>query len=150
MTSIKKRNEPNRPACIERFDVHPANRADTNGVGQAPLPPGPIDWENTKMTDTAQAREKLSADFRQVMDDVDALMKATTDKAEGEAVALRARIRERLDTAKERLADVQYEAVDKAKKAAHATDDYVHTHPWQAVGIGAAVGVVLGMLIGRK
>jgi ElaB/YqjD/DUF883 family membrane-anchored ribosome-binding protein len=102
------------------------------------------------MTDTTQAREKLSADFRQVMEDIDALMKATTNKADGEAVALRARIRDRLDGAKERLVDAQHEAVDRAKKAVHVTDDYVHTHPWQAVGIGAALGVAIGMLIGRK
>lgn len=102
------------------------------------------------MTDTTQAKEKLAADFRAVMDDIDALMSATTDKAEGEAKALRARIRERLDGAKERLADAQYEAVRKAKEAAGATNDYVHENPWQAVGVAAAIGLALGVLIGRR
>jgi ElaB/YqjD/DUF883 family membrane-anchored ribosome-binding protein len=26
----------------------------------------------------------------------------------------------------------------------------VHQHPWQTAGIAAAVGVVIGMLIGRR
>lgn len=102
------------------------------------------------MTDTSYAKEKLTGDFRQVMEDIDALMTATTNKAEGEVVALRSRIRDRLDTAKERLVDAQHDAVERAKKAAGATDDYVHSHPWQALGAAAAVGVAIGVLIGRR
>jgi ElaB/YqjD/DUF883 family membrane-anchored ribosome-binding protein len=102
------------------------------------------------MSDTLRAKEKLAADFRSVMDDIDSLMSATTNKAEGEAIALRARIRDTLDSAKERVATAQHEALERAKHAASATDDYVHGHPWQAVGVAAAVGVALGVLIGRR
>jgi ElaB/YqjD/DUF883 family membrane-anchored ribosome-binding protein len=102
------------------------------------------------MNDTTAAKEKLASDFRSVMDDIDALMSATTNKAEGEATALRARIRDRLDNAKERVIDAQHEAIERAKRAAGATDDYVHSHPWHAVGAAAAVGLALGVLIGRR
>ena len=102
------------------------------------------------MTDTTYSKEKLAGDFRLVMEDIDALMSATTNKAESEATALRARIRDRLDNAKERLVDAQHDAVERAKKAAGATDDYVHSHPWQALGAAAAVGVAIGVLIGRR
>ncbi len=102
------------------------------------------------MPDTTHAKEKLAADFHAVMADIDALMSATTNKAEGEVSALRSRIRERLDSAKERVLDAEHHAVEKAKQAARATDTYVHTHPWQAVGAAAAVGLALGVLIGRR
>lgn len=102
------------------------------------------------MNNTSAARENLSNDFSKVMEDIDALVSATTNKAEGEAKALRLRIRDRLDGAKDRLAEAQHEAVAKAKYAVHATDDYVHTHPWQAVGAAAAVGLAIGVLIGRR
>jgi ElaB/YqjD/DUF883 family membrane-anchored ribosome-binding protein len=102
------------------------------------------------MTDTTLAKEKLAADFRSVMQDIDALMTATTNKAEGEATALRARIRDQLDNAKDRIVGAQHEAIERAKKAAGATDDYVHSHPWQAVGTAAAVGLAIGVLIGRR
>lgn len=102
------------------------------------------------MTDTSYAKEKLAVDFRQVMEDIDALMSATTNKAEGEVTALRTRIRDHLDATKERLVDAQQEAVERARKAAGATDDYVHSHPWQALGAAAAVGVAIGVLIGRR
>jgi ElaB/YqjD/DUF883 family membrane-anchored ribosome-binding protein len=102
------------------------------------------------MNNTIEAREKLSADFGLVMDDIDALMNATTNKAEGDVKALRARIRERLEDAKERVVDVQHDAAERAKRAAYATNDYVHTHPWQTAGAGAAIGLAIGVLIGRR
>lgn len=102
------------------------------------------------MSDTTLAKEKLAADFRAVMDDIDSLMTATGSQAEGEAKALRARIRERLDDARERLLNAQHEAVRRARAAATATDDYVHDNPWQAIGVAAAIGLALGVLIGRR
>ncbi len=102
------------------------------------------------MSTATQAKEKLAADFRAVMDDIDALTTATGKEAEGEVKALRTRIRERLDDAKEKLADAQHEAVERAKAAATVTDDYVHANPWQAIGVAAAVGLALGVLIGRR
>lgn len=102
------------------------------------------------MSETSRAKERLAADFHAVMTDIDALMKATSNQAEGEAKALRARISEQLDTAKEKLLDAQHEAVQRAKAAATATDDYVHDNPWQAIGVAAAIGLALGVLIGRR
>jgi len=102
------------------------------------------------MSETSQAKEKLTADFHAVMADIDALMKATGHEAQGEAKAMRDRIRERLDSAKEKVLDAQHEAVQRAKAAATATDDYVHANPWQAIGVAAAVGLALGVLIGRR
>jgi ElaB/YqjD/DUF883 family membrane-anchored ribosome-binding protein len=102
------------------------------------------------MTDTTRAKDRLAADFRDVMNDIDALLNATTNKAEGEATALRERILERLEDAKGRVTDAQHEAAVRARRAADATDHYVHDHPWQAVGIAAAAGMVIGVLIGRR
>jgi ElaB/YqjD/DUF883 family membrane-anchored ribosome-binding protein len=102
------------------------------------------------MREATQAKEKLAADFRAVMSDIDALMTATTNKADGEVKALRSRIVDRLDGAKEKVLDAQHEAVQRAKDAAIATDDYVHAKPWQAIGAAAAIGLALGVLIGRR
>ena len=40
--------------------------------------------------------------------------------------------------------------IEKTRAAARATDDYVHENPWQAVGIGAGVGFLLGLVLGRR
>ena len=99
---------------------------------------------------TATAKEQLSTDFAKVMDDIDALVSATATQAEGEATALRARIRDRLGEATEALTSAQRAAVARARDAAKATDSYAHEHPWQLVGAAAAVGLALGVLIGRR
>lgn len=67
-----------------------------------------------------------------------------------EAEALQARIISSLREAKERLGAAEQIALDKAKAAAKVTDAYVHENPWKAIGIGTAVGVVIGMLIARR
>jgi ElaB/YqjD/DUF883 family membrane-anchored ribosome-binding protein len=41
------------------------------------------------------------------------------------------------------------ELTKRAKEAAQGTDEYVHQNPWVAIGAGVAVGVIVGLLIGR-
>jgi ElaB/YqjD/DUF883 family membrane-anchored ribosome-binding protein len=40
--------------------------------------------------------------------------------------------------------------VARAKAAGHAADDYVHENPWRAIGVAAGIGVIIGLLIGRR
>ncbi len=67
-----------------------------------------------------------------------------------EAEALYAKAAASLRQAKDKLVTVEKVAVEKTRQAAKATDAYVHDHPWQAVGVAAAVGVLVGMLISRR
>ncbi len=99
---------------------------------------------------TATQRDKLMADLKVVVSDAEELLKLTAhDVSEGTA-SLRARLQERLSQSKERLVDLQHSATEKAKAAGHAADDYVHEHPWKSVAIGAGVGLIVGLLIGRR
>ncbi len=102
------------------------------------------------MSTSQVARDKLAADFQAVMEDIEALIGAEGEKAESEVKALRARLRDKLDQTRRAVAHFQEEGVERAREAARKTDDYVHQHPWQAVGLGAALGLVVGVLIGRR
>lgn len=95
-------------------------------------------------------KDKLVADLKMVISDAEELLLATAAQAGEKASAARARITESLKVAKEKLSIAEDIALDKAKAAARATDDYVHENPWAAVGVGAAVGLVIGMLISRR
>ncbi|SMB21888.1 Protein ElaB [Sterolibacterium denitrificans] len=95
-------------------------------------------------------KEKLIADFKLVVADAEELLRATAGQA-GERVAeLRSRAQENLAIAKAKLADAEEAVIARAKQAGRAADDYVHDHPWSAVGIGAGVGFLIGLLIGRR
>src|SRR5260221_14722435 len=77
------------------------------------------------------------------------LKRAATETGE-KAKDLRSQVEAKLLAAKLRLEEFQGQAIDRAKETARATDDYVHDHPWQAIGIAAAVGVVIGLLMNRR
>ena len=103
------------------------------------------------MTETTVVnREKLMADLRTVIADAEEVLKVTADQATAGAAELRVRMQERLHQAKLRLHDLQENAVARAKAAGHAADDYVHEHPWKAVAAAAGVGMIIGLLIGRR
>lgn len=103
------------------------------------------------MNDVSQVtKEKLVADFKVVIADAEEILRATAGQA-GEKIAdLREKTQARLADAKLKLADAEALVVDKAKAAGRAADDYVHDNPWRAVGIAAGVGLVVGLLIGRR
>lgn len=99
---------------------------------------------------TAAQKDKLMADLRQVIADAEDLLKLTANEVGDNAVGLRERLQQRMADAKHSLLTLQASATEKAKAAGHAADDYVHDHPWQAVALGAGVGLVVGLLIGRR
>jgi ElaB/YqjD/DUF883 family membrane-anchored ribosome-binding protein len=99
---------------------------------------------------TDVSREKLASDLKVVVADAEELLRATAGQMGEKAVVARERIQESLRIAKDKVAQVEEAVIDKTKAAARATDDYVHDHPWGAVGIAGAVGLVIGMLISRR
>jgi ElaB/YqjD/DUF883 family membrane-anchored ribosome-binding protein len=45
---------------------------------------------------------------------------------------------------------MEQELVAQARDAARETDRYVRQNPWQSIGIAAGVGLLIGVLIGRR
>lgn len=99
---------------------------------------------------TVAQKDKLMADLRVVIADAEELLRLGAEQTGASATEWRARVESRLANAKDRLADLQEAAVARAKAAGHAADDYVHDHPWKAIGAAAGVGLIVGLLIGRR
>lgn len=62
----------------------------------------------------------------------------------------RSRAEKALDDVKNRVSHASDNYYYRAKKAVYRADDYVHEKPWQGIGVGAAVGLVLGLLLARR
>ncbi len=106
------------------------------------------------MSDTTQENtsdtQRLARDLRLLVDDTEALLRhAVRDAGEGYAEA-RVRLEQSLRTARERLTDLEEDVSRRLRAAGQATDAYVHEHPWQAVGVGAGLGLLVGLLISRR
>ena len=104
--------------------------------------------ETTEMSNNS--KEKLIADMKVVVADAEEILRATAGIAGEKMADLRERIGERLRDARVKIDDAEAMLVDKTKAAARATDDFVNENPWQAVGIAAGIGVLLGIIIGRR
>jgi len=100
--------------------------------------------------DTLAGKEKLIADLQRVIADAEELMQATAHQTEGKVVELREHINDNLRQARHKLADAEDAIKEKTREMARATDDYVHEHPWPSMGAAAGVGLVIGLLIGRR
>jgi ElaB/YqjD/DUF883 family membrane-anchored ribosome-binding protein len=94
--------------------------------------------------------EQLVNDIKSVIADAEETLSATADQHGDKFNALRARVKARLSDARERLIDAEAAVRHHSKKAARATDDYVHESPWTAMGVAAAVGMLVGIAIGRR
>jgi ElaB/YqjD/DUF883 family membrane-anchored ribosome-binding protein len=95
-------------------------------------------------------KEKLVADLKVVVADAEELLRATASQAGEKVAAARERIQASLASAKVKLTEAERALLEKTKEAAKATDEYVHEHPWKAVGIAAGAGLLLGILISRR
>ncbi|MFA5170925.1 MAG: DUF883 family protein [Sulfuriferula sp.] len=95
-------------------------------------------------------KQQLIADFQVVVEDAEALLKATAGQGGEKLTEIRAKAEESLKVAKARMMEAQEALIARTKAAAKATDAYVHENPWKAIGAAAGVGVAIGLLIGRR
>ncbi len=105
----------------------------------------------SEMADTAvEAKEELTANLRRVISDAEDLLAATAGDSDSRITELRARAKQNLAVAREKLADADAALRAGARRAMNATDDYVHENPWSSIGAAAAVGMLIGVLLGRR
>ena len=93
-------------------------------------------------TESAVTKDKLVQDFKVVVADVEELLRATASQAGEKVSAVREKVQDSLHRAKVKLAEAEDVLVDKGKQAARVTDEYVHDHPWRAVGVAAGIGLI--------
>jgi len=96
------------------------------------------------------ARSKLSGDFRSVMTDIEDLLKATAGQSGEQLAGARSRVAASLQGMKANLEHAEQAAIAQAKRTASEVDQYAHENPWQAVGIAAGVGFLIGMVVARR
>lgn len=99
---------------------------------------------------TNSTKDKLVSDFRVVVSDAEELLRLTANQAGDKVADLRGRLQDHLATAKASLADAQAAVVERTRAVARATDDFVHDNPWKSIGIAAGMGLIIGLLIGRR
>ena len=57
---------------------------------------------------------------------------------------------QKLESAEAALSQAQTAVTDGAKKYAGMTHEYVHANPWKSLGVAAAAGLLIGILLARR
>jgi len=98
-----------------------------------------------------------SAEWRNLVADVEDLIKKVANVDDAEIAEIRNKVEETLAKAKTTASEgvaVAREGVAAARErvgeASEATDEYVRENPWAAIGIAAAIGIVIGFVAGRR
>ena len=91
-----------------------------------------------------------SSEIRNLIADVEELMARIADLKDADVVRVRSKVERAVDATKQSLADGAEAIRQRAQDVASTADDYVRESPWQAVGIAALVGAVVGILATRR
>lgn len=95
------------------------------------------------------AQNALIEEFRTLIGDTERLLKHTQETAGGQTEELRSKINANLERAREALTAQESTLREQSQAVIQCTEEYVHTHPWQSIGIAAGVGFLLGLITRR-
>jgi ElaB/YqjD/DUF883 family membrane-anchored ribosome-binding protein len=104
------------------------------------------DTKETSMRSTSPTPNALNRDVQNVVSDAQELLKTVQADGENRFADMKAKAASQLDNARQKLGEVQQTVQDGAKVVMKETDAYVRSNPWTAIGIGVALGTVIGYL----
>ncbi|APZ04828.1 MULTISPECIES: DUF883 family protein [Kosakonia] len=94
--------------------------------------------------------DHLRAELKSLADTLEEVLGNSGEKSKEELSKLRTKAEKALRNSRDRLGDTGDVIARQTREAAARTDEYVRDNPWASVGIGAAIGVVLGVLMSRR
>jgi ElaB/YqjD/DUF883 family membrane-anchored ribosome-binding protein len=103
-------------------------------------------FENMEQARTDVSREKVKEDLRALVRDSEALLKATASDMSDKTKEARSRLSEALERAKATCHRLEEQTIATAK----ATDKVIREHPYESLGIAFGVGLLIGVLVGRR
>ena len=107
--------------------------------------------ENTRTSRSIEdGIQNANGDMKALVKDAQSLLTAAASLTGVKADELRSRGMEMLDRAMGKASQYQGQAVIKSKELAETADVYVKDNPWRTVAAAASLGLLVGILLGRK
>lgn len=121
-----------------------------------PIPDGTTGHSASSLIDKSAHRRNIQAaqnalieEFHTLIGDTERLLKHTQDTAGTQTEELRTKINGNLNRARQMLKDQEGSLREQSQAAIQCTEEYVHSHPWQSIGIAAGVGFLFGLITRR-
>jgi len=108
-----------------------------------------------RMTDdgakgASRVKNVASAELKNLIADVEDLVARIADLKDADVARVRGQVLRAIDSAQQSFADTADSLRRRARRVVTTADDYVHDSPWQAIGIAAVIGAVVGILASRR
>jgi ElaB/YqjD/DUF883 family membrane-anchored ribosome-binding protein len=94
--------------------------------------------------------DKLVSDVRVLVSDTEELLRATASQTGEKIAEARVRMQQAVSNLKPDIARAEAAIRRNAAWAASNADAYARENPWTVAGISAGLGLVIGLLIGRR
>jgi ElaB/YqjD/DUF883 family membrane-anchored ribosome-binding protein len=98
-------------------------------------------------TDTAHTPKELLTELQALVAEAEALLVDSVTEHSTEALS---NLRERFSAAQERMSEYYDTAKRKVVAGAKCTDTAIRENPYQSMAIALGVGVLVGVLVGRR
>ena len=96
--------------------------------------------------DSRQASHSL----RHMVDEIDTFLKSAADSGDEKFNAVREKLESQVREMRAQVDELNQAALARVKRAAQQADQTVHAHPYGAMGIAAAAGLLIGFLASRR
>lgn len=105
---------------------------------------------NDAKLQAAKGNDKIRSELRDFVADVEDLVKRLAHVTDADVTRVRVKVEDALSNARQTVEQTANSVRDRTNAAASASDNYVHSRPWTAMGIAAAIGVLLGFIVSRR
>lgn len=123
--------------------------SNTSTIAQSSLDGGAA--KHSEGHDPAAAhRVESTADVHNLLADIQDLLGQLAHVADPDIARVRARLSESLATARRAVAEGTEQVRTQVRNGVRGGDAYVRNQPWQAVGIAAAAGLLVGFLVAKR
>lgn len=104
---------------------------------------------NASSLPTSGNRE-TSHHLRHMVDEIDTYLRSAADSGDQKFNAVRDRLSVQVREMRAQLDELNQATLERVKRAAQQADQTVHTHPYTAMGVAAATGLLIGFLASRR
>lgn len=105
---------------------------------------------HTNQYENEPSYDELKAKLQELSTTVEEFVDSSSEDASDHMSALRERAQTLLDNTKDYLSSTGEHLRERGRDSMACADDYVRSNPWTAVGASAAVGLLIGVLAGRR
>jgi len=101
-------------------------------------------------TNTRTVHTDGSHQLRHMVDEIDSYLRSAADSGDQKFNAVRDKLSVQVREMRAQLDELNQATLARVKRAAQQADQSVQAHPYSAMGIAAATGLLIGFLASRR